>query len=165
MSEALRRLGDVVRARREALNLTQRDAETVAGVSHQTWWQVENGRSASQRTLRAVDRAMRWKPGSARSVLEGKDPAEDPDLGPATLEDCRRRIMTLEAALADVQAQMARLAARAPNSDDPEGRSPTLDQADFNPGARAQQLAQSRSLQPPSELQLPDEAKPSTATA
>lgn len=166
MSDETRRLGELVRDRREALDLTQRDAEIAAKVSHQTWWQVENGRGASPRTLRAVDRALRWRTGSAQDVLKGGDPVEDPDLEPATLDQCRERIRELEAAFATMKAQVAELTAhlhgttnRGTGGDD---RPPS---SKFEPGPRAEELAQTRPIQPPPELAEAEEPGASPQSA
>lgn len=89
----MERLARGARDRRLALGLTQKQAAAAAGVSDQTWLNVENGKPASDRTLAGVDRALRWQQGSARRLLEGGEP--DP-VGehPRTIEE---RLAAIEA--------------------------------------------------------------------
>jgi transcriptional regulator with XRE-family HTH domain len=68
------RLGKLVRERRLALDLSQRDAAARAGISNQTWLNVENGRSANQRSLAKIERALGWSPGSIDAILAGTPP-------------------------------------------------------------------------------------------
>ena len=70
------RLGRVVRERRNALRLTQRQAAVAADVANQTWINVEQGEPVKDSTLAGVDVAMGWAPGSASKVLEGGDARE-----------------------------------------------------------------------------------------
>lgn len=67
------RLAAQVKARRNALGLTQRGAAVKADVATQTWINVEQGEKVRDRTLHRVDRAMKWEPGSAETVLGGGD--------------------------------------------------------------------------------------------
>src|SRR5690606_25200823 len=73
----LARLGSRVRQRRLELGLTQRDAAMAAGVSDQTWLNVERGTKVRDRTLVGVDRALGWQAGSAQRVAEGGEPVEE----------------------------------------------------------------------------------------
>lgn len=69
------RLASEVLTRRAALGLTQREAAELAGVNEFTWANIEKGRRPRATTLSGIDKALRWKPGSAHSVLSGGDPA------------------------------------------------------------------------------------------
>jgi len=69
----LAQLGQVVRARRHALGLTQREASIGAGISDTTWFSVEQGKKVADRTLARVERAMRWPPGTIDSFLTGEE--------------------------------------------------------------------------------------------
>lgn len=90
-------LGARVRERRLALGLSQREAATDAGVSDQTWVNVEQGRKVSERTLSGVNRALRWEPGSAEAALDGREPTAllvDPNspVTRAEVDELRRRL-------------------------------------------------------------------------
>ncbi len=93
------RLGSRVRQRRLELGLSQRDAAQAAGVSNQTWSNVELGRGASDLKLAGVERAMRWQAGSAVAVATGGEPTETggPD---RTVEE---RLAVIEAELAELR--------------------------------------------------------------
>jgi transcriptional regulator with XRE-family HTH domain len=101
------RLGTIVRDRRQALEMTQREAADAAGFSDMTWFKVERGDVVSERTLIGVDRALRWKRGSAKDVLAGGDPTELPDAAGhdedlrAVVAELRERLARVEAALED----------------------------------------------------------------
>lgn len=81
------RLGGHVRARRNALGLTQREAAVKAGIATQTWINVEQGEKVKERTLVKVDTAMRWTPGSAAAVLRGGEPTIDDSVAPSAAEE------------------------------------------------------------------------------
>lgn len=70
------RLAEVVLARRQELRLSQREVLERGGPSNATMTQIENGmaRNPSEATLRKLDHALMWEPGSARRVLDGVDP-------------------------------------------------------------------------------------------
>lgn len=73
----IQRLADAVRARRDALDLTQLDVHGRGGPSNSTLTSIENGAasSVSPATLRKLDAGLGWERGSARRVyLEGGDP-------------------------------------------------------------------------------------------
>jgi transcriptional regulator with XRE-family HTH domain len=59
-------LGRKVRERRESLGLSVRQAAAAAGVTRATWSDVELGRRGQVRvrTLDAIDRALRFRPGT-----------------------------------------------------------------------------------------------------
>ncbi|MEU8334875.1 helix-turn-helix transcriptional regulator [Micromonospora tulbaghiae] len=86
-------LGTYVRERRERLGMTVIEAAEHAGVARGTWINVE---SDSRKTLphnyAGIERALRWAPGSVRSILAGGSPTplEGPDL--AQLEQAVREI-------------------------------------------------------------------------
>jgi len=63
-----------VRERRLELDLSQRDAAVRAGISNQTWLNVENGRSANGRSLTKIERALDWPPGTIDAIAAGTDP-------------------------------------------------------------------------------------------
>jgi DNA-binding XRE family transcriptional regulator len=74
VSRDLAQLGQLVRTRREVLQMTQRDASLAAGISDTTWFSVEQGKKVSNRTLARVERAMRWPVGTIDAVLKGERP-------------------------------------------------------------------------------------------
>jgi transcriptional regulator with XRE-family HTH domain len=78
-------LADQVKARRNALGLTQRGAAVKADVATQTWINVEQGEKVRERTLHRVDRALKWEPGSALAVLKGGDPTPVPGSTPPAM--------------------------------------------------------------------------------
>ncbi|WP_454199505.1 hypothetical protein [Nocardia sp. Marseille-Q1738] len=71
------RFGQMVKARRDALGLTQEEVSALGGPSDTTFTKIENlewrpGRTA---TLRKLDAGLQWEPGSsARILYEGGDP-------------------------------------------------------------------------------------------
>jgi transcriptional regulator with XRE-family HTH domain len=79
MENALDRLGRLVRERRLALDLSQRDAAVRAKISNQTWLNVENGRSVSERTLSRIERVLDWSPGTIETILAGKPSPSAPE--------------------------------------------------------------------------------------
>jgi transcriptional regulator with XRE-family HTH domain len=84
-----------VRQRRLELGLTQREAALTAKVSDTTWLTVERGEKVSGRTLAGVERALRWRMGSAAAVADGREPDETGG-STRTLEE---RLEVLEAEL------------------------------------------------------------------
>jgi len=80
------RLGERVRERRLELDLSQRDAAARAGISNQTWLNVENGRSANERSLAKIERALDWSPGTVDAITAGTDPPS-PSVAAAPLLD------------------------------------------------------------------------------
>ena len=63
--------------RRNALGLSVDAAAKIAGVSRNTWADVESAaRNAETYTLGKIERALRWEPGSAERVLVGGSPVE-----------------------------------------------------------------------------------------
>lgn len=70
----LDRLGDAVRQRRQSLGLTITGAAKAAGISHITWIRVEKGEPVRPLTWAAVERTLRWAPGSCRAAATGGEP-------------------------------------------------------------------------------------------
>jgi hypothetical protein len=74
----LPRLALLAKARREELGLLQQDVVDAAGshLSLPVLSMIENARNPRphSRTLLALDRGLRWKPGSAKEVLAGGEP-------------------------------------------------------------------------------------------
>jgi hypothetical protein len=71
-------LGRHARRRRRFLNLTMRDVAARGGPSVVTLRQLEKGDDVAWHptTLRKLDRALDWVPGSASATLEGGRPSE-----------------------------------------------------------------------------------------
>jgi transcriptional regulator with XRE-family HTH domain len=70
-----RRLADYVINRRTELDYaSQEELAEAAGVSLKTVGRLENGASVASATLGKVERALKWKPGSMRAVLIGREP-------------------------------------------------------------------------------------------
>lgn len=75
---ALKRFGDIVRERRQALRLSQEDVTARGGPSDTTLTKIENvewNPTRPNETLRKLDVGLGWEPGSARRVLDGGEPA------------------------------------------------------------------------------------------
>lgn len=93
MTHGLEALGRAVRTRRTQLGLTQEEVNAHGGPSDTTLTKIENGEGANPAasTLRKLDTALRWRPGSAQRVLEGEGDAEPlktpPDTRPAARRD------------------------------------------------------------------------------
>ncbi|MDO4888130.1 MAG: helix-turn-helix transcriptional regulator [Actinomycetaceae bacterium] len=69
-------LGEAVKQERLRLQFaTSKELANAIGVSARLVGDIENGRrsSYSSRTLGAIDRELRWPPGTARELLEGGD--------------------------------------------------------------------------------------------
>src|SRR5215469_6447033 len=66
-------LARLVRERREQLGLTQADVEVAGGPSHAVVRRIENEQAEKYqpKTLRALEAALRLRPGSVRAALEG----------------------------------------------------------------------------------------------
>jgi transcriptional regulator with XRE-family HTH domain len=76
-----RRLADACRARRESLRITQPAAAKAGGIGVSTLRQIESAAqpgSLSRKTALGLDRALRWKPGSAQRILTGDEDAPEP---------------------------------------------------------------------------------------
>lgn len=79
--DAIDRLGRYVLARREDLGLSQEDIAAAGGPSTTTLSKLELGKSKEPiaRTLRLLDKALFWEPGSAENVLRGGEPEATSD--------------------------------------------------------------------------------------
>lgn len=79
------RLATAIESRRLELGLSARAAATAASIARGTWDSAENG---SRRTLKsnyaAIERALKWAPGSIQNILNGGNPTPA-DPGPITL--------------------------------------------------------------------------------
>lgn len=73
-ADALRRLGELVTARRTKLRLSVRAAGRLAGSTNTTWQRVEDGKSVRDLTYAAVEYVLRWDAGSCKAVLAGGEP-------------------------------------------------------------------------------------------
>lgn len=77
----LARFGRLVKARRDALGLTQEEVSALGGPSDTTFTKIENltWRPGRQNTLRKIDAGLKWEPGSsARILYENGDPTPLP---------------------------------------------------------------------------------------
>lgn len=76
MAENWTRLGELVRLRREELDLTQSQVQERGGPSPALTRAVENGRATamSHSKRRDLERALEWQVGSIDDVLAGKSP-------------------------------------------------------------------------------------------
>ncbi|MYR28652.1 MULTISPECIES: hypothetical protein [unclassified Streptomyces] len=70
----LKRLADRVKDRRLALNLARKRAAQMAGMSKDTWYRIEDASPVRDMSYAKIDEPLQWAPGSARSVLEGREP-------------------------------------------------------------------------------------------
>lgn len=66
-------LARLVKARRDELGLTQLDVWQADGPSNTTLTKIESGaiKALERATARKLDRALQWKPGSARNAFDG----------------------------------------------------------------------------------------------
>ncbi|MGW6739685.1 hypothetical protein ACWGDX_02875 [Streptomyces sp. NPDC055025] len=94
MSE-LSRLDGAMNARRLELGLAWKDVANVAGISYETLRGVRRGSTAgAELTLRRIERALKWAPGSIDAVVaggeatplgdtgQGDQPAPEPSIDP-----------------------------------------------------------------------------------
>lgn len=71
------RLSDLIEERRLDIGITMRQVANLAGVSYESIRTLRSPEAGDPRplTMRGVDRALMWKPGStARVLYEGGDP-------------------------------------------------------------------------------------------
>ncbi len=89
-SSAAARLARLVKARREELELTQREAADLAGLGLSTWQGVEYGKrnGVGRETRHGVEDALGWTRGSVKAVIDGHDPEvrNDDDAAKPTIE-------------------------------------------------------------------------------
>lgn len=75
-----RRLGMLIKQRRAELGLSKLRAVQAAGVGRDTWSGAEDAtRETDVRSLRKIERVLRWQPGSINAILAGGDPTPEPD--------------------------------------------------------------------------------------
>ena len=74
--EAWERLGRAARERRISLGMSQPDVSASGGPSTGVISKIENAKQDSyeDRVLAQLERALQWKPGSAKAVLAGGEP-------------------------------------------------------------------------------------------
>jgi transcriptional regulator with XRE-family HTH domain len=75
------RLAEASRTRRESLRITQPDVANAGGIGVSTLRQIESATqpgTLSRKTSLGLDRALRWRPGSAARVLSGEASAPEP---------------------------------------------------------------------------------------
>lgn len=65
----------VVSARLSAGYRDRKVFSEVTGITHRTLGKLENGQRVSPETLAEVERAVGWKPDSARTILHGGEPS------------------------------------------------------------------------------------------
>jgi transcriptional regulator with XRE-family HTH domain len=70
------RFGRLVESRRRELGLSHRDVSEAGGPTTVTFSKIERGRTPKPglKTFAKLDKALRWKPGSAVRTFEGADP-------------------------------------------------------------------------------------------
>lgn len=80
MSANAERFAQIVRERREHLDLTQLDVWQAGGPSNTTLTRIENGQVdvLTRTTARKLDAGLRWEPGSAKATWAGGDPVPLP---------------------------------------------------------------------------------------
>ena len=76
MDDRIARLGAAVKQRRGDMGYTQQDVTRDGGPSDTTQTGIELGTATgvSAATLRKLDTALRWAPGSAKAVMDGGEP-------------------------------------------------------------------------------------------
>src|SRR5881392_17035 len=75
------RLAEATRARRDSLRITQPDAAKAGGIGVSTLRQIESATQPgglSRKTSLGLDRALRWRAGSAARVLSGEANTPEP---------------------------------------------------------------------------------------
>lgn len=85
-------LGAKIRERREALGLSRRQLSEIAGVSEKSIQVAEEGRTPRARwpqSLRLIESALRWEPGSMEIILNGGEAEETLSLFPLAPEEER----------------------------------------------------------------------------
>lgn len=109
--DSLNRIGAAIKARREALGLSQREAAALAdGMSPTTWGQLERGRTGRPQglTLAAVCRALRWPASAIEDAAEGRIP------GSTELHELRSSLEHSLSAADDYAKEMREEGAEAP---------------------------------------------------
>jgi DNA-binding XRE family transcriptional regulator len=120
--EAWARLGAKIREQRETLGMSRRQLSAEAGVSEKSIQVAEEGRTPRARwpqSLRLIEAALRWAPGSMVHILEGGEPEQLLDL--FTLAE-------QESGIPD-QARLFPEVGRAPAEEVDEGAPPYLERS------------------------------------
>lgn len=114
MGEPTKRLGQLVRQRREQLGFyTVVDAARHAGISRETWTSVERGDPAKPVTYRKIEAALEWAAGSVAAVLADGEPiALNAEEFPNSIE--RDELEDLRRALTAALEWLDRLQQKAP---------------------------------------------------
>ncbi|MDX3555321.1 helix-turn-helix transcriptional regulator [Streptomyces europaeiscabiei] len=95
--EAWARLGAKIREQRESLDMSRRQLSEAAGVSEKSIQVAEEGRTPRARwpqSLRLIESALRWEPGSMMQILEGGEPEPVLDLFSYDEESVRGRSLS-----------------------------------------------------------------------
>lgn len=78
------RLAGFIRKRRLELGISARQAAEAAGIARNTWTAAEEGsRRTSETNYAAIERALRWAPGSISRIKTGEGPEPLPTNVPA----------------------------------------------------------------------------------
>lgn len=110
----LQDLGRAMKSRRDEIGLKQDDVKAAAGggISRPKWSQLENGHDGNHRssTFTAIDRALQWPIGRARSLYEGVDLTPPGDPAADALAELGEAVAALASRLDDeVQRMSSRL--------------------------------------------------------
>lgn len=121
----LERFAEIVKLRREDLGLTQDQMGDYGGPSTTTMTKVENAGDGvpAQVTLRKLDAALKWEPGSARRTLAGGEPTEIVEPAPpAPSRRNRFEDLSTSELIGLIRAAFAELRRRIPaiGGDDPQ---------------------------------------------
>ena len=98
------RLARYIDQRRLELGMKWDEVAAAAGIKPPTLRAIRNGtNSPSPLTMRGLDRALQWAPGSVEQILKGSDPlpADQPPADPmgaaeAILDDMERRVADMK---------------------------------------------------------------------
>lgn len=94
----LERFGRIVYERRMELGLTQDEVANQGGPTDTTMGKIENGDwtpGNRHTTFRKLDTGLRWRPGSARTTLDGGEPEPIPDDAPEFVRDVMAKMPVL----------------------------------------------------------------------
>lgn len=92
MAENWNRLGELVKQRRDELDLTQAQVQERGGPSPALIRSLETGRasSMSRSKRRDLERSLKWRIGSVDDILQGGDPA--PDSEPVAIPNIKHEV-------------------------------------------------------------------------
>lgn len=100
--DARAKLGELIKARRLALGLSLSRAAKMAPLDRVTWTAAEDASRETRRVhFAAIERVLRWRPGSIDAILAGQAPTELPVPAPAP---ARTPEPTLEQEIARLRA-------------------------------------------------------------